>query len=778
MKISCNILKKHIKNSEQIDFLRVWDTFTIRTAEVEGVEVIGDAFEGVITAKIVECEAHPESKKLHVLKVDNGKEILQVVCGAANVRVGLVGAYAQVGSRIGDITLGVRPLGGIDSNGMLCGADELGIDNLHETIIELPEDSPLGVDVKTLFPFEDIIVEIDNKSLTNRPDLWGHYGIAREIAAITGHELIPLETLELITDKPGLNIKINEPALCYRYMGTKIEGITNNQSPIWLQIFLYYVGMRSINLIVDITNYVMLELGQPMHAFDARSVKDIEIGLAEPGAKFKTLDGVDRTLTSENLMIKNGGEYFAVAGVMGGLDSEILPDTKEIILESATFEAASVRKTATSLGLRTEASSRYEKSLDPNMAEDATKRYLKLLQDENPALELGSAITDVEPEAFTEKTVTLTKSLLYKYMGFAISDEEVTKILESLSFKVKVNKDNFEVIVPTFRATKDVTMGADLIEEISRSYGYENFTPEPLKMDLTFTKKETTYDEETEVKNLLAAKSGLHEVHTYLWNKTSFLKTIGIEPENVKLLGKQEDNVLRSELALSLLEVAEVNTKNYGEFGIFEIGTVIKENEDYRNLGVLLACPTEALEKTYNQMKALTYSIFKELKNLEPKFEIAEAENYYNNALTQNVIVNNMVVGQIKVFNRNISNKINKKRSFVVLELDFALYTSLPVATPQVVGLSKYPSTTLDYTLLVERGSYYEELERILNGFTSPIIMSRELIDIYLDGETKKVTIRYVVGSPEKTLTGEELNDFKKAFIKYLQTNAINIIEE
>ena len=778
MKISCNILKKHIKNSEKIDFLKIWDTFSIRTAEVESVEIKGKDFDKVVTAQIVECKKHPKSDHLSILKVDNGKEHLQVVCGAPNVHVGLIGALIEVGGHLGEIQIGVRPLMGIDSHGMMCSGRELGISDNHEGIIELPSDTPIGVDIKQILPVEDIIVEIDNKSLSNRPDLWGHYGIAREIAAITGHELIPLELSDLSSDKKKLNIKINNPELCYRYMGTKINNIKNNNSPIWLQIFLYYVGMRSINLIVDVSNYIMLELGQPMHTFDARVVKDIEIGVANAGDKFKTLDGIERTLSKDNLMIKNAGEYFAIAGVMGGLDSEILPDTTDIILESATFEAASIRRTAAAHGMRTEASARYEKSLDPNMASAATLRFIKLLNDANPNLELGSAITDVYPGVLKPREVILTKELLNKYMGFAVSDQDVKSILESLGFIVKVNKACFKVIVPTYRATKDVTMGADLIEEIARMHGYENFALEPLKMDLTFQKQEGVFDEEYDVKYLLATKYNLNEVHTYLWHETKFLKNLGITFDNVKLTAKSEDNILRSDIALSLLAAAETNVKNYDEFGIFEIGTTIVNNENESHLGVLLVRDSDNLKQGYAEIKAITHHMLKTLKNSEPIFVLSLSPEYYHPDLTQDVIACNKIVGQIKVFNRQISNKISKKKSFIVLDLDFSFFHDLDLVTHEYQEISKYPTTTLDYTLLTKRGIYYDEIDKILNDYTSPIIMKRELVDIYLEEETKKITIRYTVGSNDKTLTSQELEDFQKTFIKFLEKHEISIIGE
>ncbi|MFA6753213.1 MAG: phenylalanine--tRNA ligase subunit beta [Bacilli bacterium] len=778
MKISCNVLKKHIKNSEKIDFYSIWDTFTIRTAEVEKVEKKGMNFDGVVTAKIIECEPHPKSNKLSVLKVDNGKKQLQIVCGAPNVKVGLIGALIQIGGHIDDIEISARPLLGIDSYGMMCSGKELGISDDHTGILELPANTKLGVNIKEILPIEDIIVEIDNKSLTNRPDLWGHYGIAREIAAITGNSLLPLELDDTKLDKKDLKIKINNPELCYRYIGTKLEKIENINTPMWMQIFLYYAGMRSINLIVDLTNYVMLELGQPMHAFDANIVNEIEIGLANKGDKFTTLDGNERTLTSKDLMIKNGGKYFAVAGVMGGLDSEITDNTNSIVLESASFEASTIRKTATSLGLRTEASSRYEKSLDPNLTMDGTKRFIKLLKDENPNLEFGSNITDVYPKIFKEKEIILDKKLLYKYMNFEIEDSIVENILNLLSFKVKILKDRFKVTVPTFRATKDVAIAADLIEEIARLYGYENYNEVPLNMDLTFNNNETTYEQEYEVKEYLVNKHNFNEVNTYLWNQTLFLKYIDVLVDNVKLIGKNEDNILRDDLSLSMLESAYINTKRFENIRIFEIGTIIENGENKRSLSILLSGDTGDLKNIYNEAKSIAYHLLKTLKNIKPIFELSESKNYYNNELTQNIIVNNNVLGQINVFNRNISNNINKKKCFVVININFDYYSQINKENIIYNEVSKYPITNLDYTILSKRGEYYQEFEKIIDNFTSPIIIKRELVDIYIENDIKKITIRYTVGSKEKTLTSEELKDFKEKFIKFIEDNDLSIILE
>lgn len=777
MRISCNILKKHLKDSNLIDFKGVWDKFTIRSAEVEGVYEVGKNIDGVVTGKILTCVNHPDSKKLHVLTVDVGDEVLQIVCGAPNVRVGMIGACIKVGGHIDDITIAPRPLAGILSYGMMCSGKELGISDDNSGILDLPSDSPIGVDLKKLYPIEDIIVEIDNKSLTHRPDLWGHYGIAREIAAITGHELLPLELNKSDDNKKPLNIKIKNPELCYRYVGTKLENITNNVTPMWMQIFLYYAGMRSKNLLVDLTNYVMLELGQPMHAFDSRVVKDIEVGLANDFDTYTTLDGEDRKLTKDDLMIMNDGKYFAIAGVMGGLDSEILGDTNSIILESACFEASTVRKTAVRLGLRTEASARYEKSLDPNMAITATRRFIKLLFDENPEAFYGSCITDVYPTIQKENEIILDKKLLYKYMGFNISDETVINILQSLDFIVKNLNDSFKVTVPTFRSTKDITIDVDVIEEISRMFGYENFEHVPLKMDMSFGNPEKTYDLEYDVKSLLATKYNLNEVNTYLWNKSSFLKKIGVEVDNVKLLGKNDDNVLRNDLNLSLLEVSGVNSNNFVKFGMFEIGTVVLDNESKRHLGILLSDNFENMDSVYYNLKGIISYIFKSIKNCNIKFELGNSKDYYVKDLSLDIIVNNIVIGKIDVFNKKISNMIGKNRCYICADIDFDAFEALNDVPFVFEDVSKYPNVNLDYTIICNPNVLYQDIEDCLDRFNDDLIIGRKLKDVYVNNDKKSITISYVVGSCDHTLSNDELLNFKAKFISYVKDHGYDINE-
>lgn len=778
MLISCNKLKKYIKESETIDFEKVWDLFTIRTAEVEDVKKVGNSFDNVVVAKILSCEEHPDSDHMHVLSVDVGEsEPLQIVCGAPNVRVGLKTALIKVGGHIEDIEITPRKLRGIMSYGMCCSGRELSISEDASGILELPDSWEVGKDIKEYLPIEDIIVEIDNKSLTNRPDLWGHYGIAREVAAITGHELLPLEIEEIENNKEDLEISIKDPNLCYRYCGLTIDYITNNKTPLDMQIFLYYAGMRSINLMVDLTNYLMLELGQPMHAFDKRVVESIEVGLANDGDEYTTLDGEQRKLTKDNLMIKNGDDYFAIAGVMGGLDSEILEDTDSIFLESACFNAGSVRKTAAALGLRTEASARYEKSLDPNMCDFAIKRLVYLLRKENPDMEISSNLTDVYPTKLEEGHITLSKSTLKTYMGRVLPDEDVKKYLENIGFKVDVKDDVYEVVVPTFRHSKDINIPEDLIEEICRFYGLENLVGEPLKLNLEPSSKENVYNEEYKVKYFLANKYNTHEVHSYIWYNTKMLKELGIEKDGIKLLAKNEDNILRDDLSLSLMNIVNENFKNYSKFNIFEIGTVIKNKLNKRYLSIILADDEAAIASSYLKAKEIIKSLFINLKNINVSLVKGSCEKYYDAAKTKDIIAGDIVIGTINVLNKSMTSKISKKKSIICIDVDFDKYVELEKESILAKEVSKYPEVELDYTVIAPNNEKYEVIEDAIKSYDNKYIKNYKLVDVYKDDKGIKYTIRFTIGSIEKTLNQEDLNEFKNKFIELVKENSLNIQE-
>ena len=776
MLISCNQLKKYIKNADDINFKTIWDTFTLKTAEVENVYEKGNDLKDVVTAKIISCEKHPDSKKLSLLKVFDGSEEYDIVCGAPNVKVGLIGALVKVGGMVSNIKIEKRKLAGYYSYGMMCAMDELGIGDAHDGIIEFDSDTPLGVDICDLFNVKDIIVEIDNKSLTNRPDLWGHYGIAREIAAITNHELLPLDILEVTNDKEDLDISVREKDFCPRYCGIKIANLINNKTPLDMQIFLYYTGMRSINLFVDLTNYLMLELGQPMHAFDARVVKNIEVLLAKDLDTYTTLDGINRTLYKDTLMISNGKKYFGIAGIMGGLDSEILNDTTSIFLESANFLAGSIRKSAVKLGLRTEASARYEKSLDPNLCDFAIKRLLYLLKQENPQMQIVSNLTDIYSKPLKEKEIVLSKKTINRYCNLPVSDKKVKEILVSLGFKVDIKEDCFVITVPTYRATKDISLEADIIEEILRMIGYDKLIEQPLNVDITANVLEDYWEQEYKVKKYLATAFNLHEVHSYLWYSDEMLNKLEIKKEGVKLLSQTKNNLLRDDLSLSLLPIVKNNLKNFASVKIFEIGTIINDNQNEKHLSIILADDESNIKNLYQEAKGMVISLFKALKNKEIIFKEASLPDYYNQEKSKAIIVDDVCIGNIIVTNGKLMRYIGKKKAMVMIDINFEKYVNINKNNVLFKEISKYQVVYLDYTLVASKEVKYADIAKILDEYSSKLILGVSFIDVYEDDKVKKFTIRYQIGSYDRTLESTELENFKNDFIKFVQSKGLEIL--
>ena len=455
MFVSMNWIKEYVDLSNE-NIEELIHRFTLSTAEVEDIIYKGSDIRGVIIAEIKEVENHPNSKKLHLLKVDTGSEILDIVCGAPNVEVGQRVALATVGGRVCGGEIGKATIAGYDSYGMCCGADELGLGEGHTCLMPIDVDAPLGTDIKDIYPIDDIIFEVDNKSLTNRPDLWGHYGIAREFAALTGKELKPLDLSEIIySGDKTIPVSTTREDLLYRYSCLEMSGISKNRSPLAMQIRLFYCGMRGINLLADLSNYIMLELGQPTHAFDATKIDAIRVGTPDEAFTFKTLDEADREITENTLMIYNNDTPVAIAGIMGGLDSEIIDETSSVVLESANFDGVCVRKSSSRLGLRTDASMRYEKILDPELTLIAIKRFIKLLTTVDEGAYVSSKLSDLCVQKYPEITLSFDKKYVDRYTGIDISEERIVSTLTLLGFGVKLDNGVFTVTVPSWRATKE-----------------------------------------------------------------------------------------------------------------------------------------------------------------------------------------------------------------------------------------------------------------------------------------------------------------------------------
>lgn len=780
MYISSNCLKKYIKDSDSIDFNKVWNDFTIYSAEIDSIEEKGKDINNVVVAKIASLSKHPTNEKYNVAKLDVGSSEITVVSSATNLYEGMYVPCALEGGSLKGLEKVTKvELGGVLSEGVLASEKELGISDSHLGVMDLSKEYKVGENIKKYIPIDDIIIEIDNKSLTNRPDMWGHYGIAREVAAITGKELMPLDIFDDITNNTPLNIKVEDKENCNRYSGLKISNITKKEATLDMKVMLYYCGMRSISLLVDLTNYLMLELAQPMHAFDSSKIDNIIVkNVGKEKIKFTTLDGIERDIPENTLMICDEKQPVAIAGIMGGLNSEIDDDTTSLILESANFDAACVRKSAVALGLRTEASARYEKSLDPNMTVLAIKRFVKLLTDVDKEISIDSRIEDIYLNEVKESVVNLKKDYLRKYMGFVLDDEVVTKILKSLHFKVEVKEDSYIVTAPTYRSTKDIKYSADIIEEIARIYGYNNLEEIPLKLDLTAQNGDNKYDLEYDIKKTVALNTGFSEIHTYLWYQTDILNKFDInKDENIKLVNKKDNSIIRDDVSLSLFEQCIKNSKYYSEYGIFEIGSAITKEKEERILSILSVCLKNDLKDKYMQLKKLANMLIRSRKNVDVKFEKENIDKkYLNNEYSLAIKVGGEKIGYISVFGRTFAKECGKKAEIVNLEINTEKLLKLAKHEIEYVEPSKYPTTTIDYTVIMEKDDLYDNLENVLKKYSNKYLISYNLHDLYID-DKKKVTVRFVIGAINKTLTHEEIQKVSEEILSNLENNNYSIVK-
>ena len=768
MYISMNWIREFVDLSG-LDIMDLIRQFSLSTAEVEN-EIFhkGSDLSGVVVAEIKSVAEHPESKKLHLLKVDIGEsELVDVVCGAPNVREGMKTAFAKVGARLGEITIAPRPLAGYMSCGMCCSEKEIGISDDNSGIMDLDPAYANGTDLKDIFAIDDIVFEVDNKSLTNRPDLWGHYGIAREFAALSGRPLkaLPVADLEAYANLPALDIEI-ENEDCLRYSGLKFDNVSVSVSPMNMKIRLFYCGMRAINFLADMTNYLMLEMGQPMHAFDSRKVESIRVRKFDAPFAFTTLDGVERKCDENTLMICNGETPVAIAGIMGGLDSEIVEDTTSLTLESACFDPVSVRKSAARLAHRTDASQRYEKTLDPEMTVTAIARFVKLLSEIDPGAKVTSCLTDRYNRSYECKTLEIDKNFVDRYTGIgeAITCDHIEKTLTALGFAVERDGERFRVTVPSWRATKDVTLKADLIEEITRIYGYDNFAPITAKSPLYPVKMEITKSVEENVKDMLVKRFSLHEVHSYVWAYSDEFKRLGMEVEdNVRLLNATNPNlsVLRTSIVPTELCQVKTNVGYAPEFGLFEIGRVVKGlREDgmcneKKMLCITLYSKTAELRDLYFRLRDMLAVLADELKHKPLVFAPMAAEHSWQHPKNLNsVSCDGICLGEMGVVHPTVGKSIDKKANIVYAELDIEAFAKLAPAGIRYEEASRFPGMEIDLNVSSDT---FAPIKESIDAAACPYIKGVRVVDIYRGDEGCAINVRISFSCADRTLTREEV---------------------
>lgn len=783
MYISMNWIKDFV-NLDSIEPEELMKKFNLTTAEIEGYEHKGQETTGVIFAKIEKVENHPNSDHLHILAVNTGTEVLQIVCGAPNVRENMVVCLAPIGSKVAGHKMTKAKLAGVESFGMCCSEEELGIGSDNSGIMDITFPVTLGADIKTVFPMDDIVFEVDNKSLTNRPDLWGHYGLAREFAAMFNRELKPLDVVSLVeyNNLPKLNINVNSEN-CFRYSSLAVDNVTRKVSNQQMKIRLNYCGMRDINLLTDLANYIMLELGQPMHTFDKNIVKGINVNTATKGTKLLTLEGEEHDIPEGSTVIcDSNNKPVAIAGIKGGKLSGIADDTNSLLLESACFDSKAIRITSTKIGLKTDASQRYEKSLDPEMTTLAIARFVKLLQEQDNGVKVVSSLTDVYTKKYPECEIDITADFVSKRIGVTVTNDDIINILTKLGFVVDLKNNMLNVKVPSYRATKDISLKEDLVEEIARSYGYDNIKPEPISMEVKSIEQNEAHNNEYQTKYILAEKYGMNEVHSYLWNFVDFNKSVGIEQKSYVSLVDDSNagqSGIRSLLTPTLLKFMEENRNSYSDIQIFEIGRVVAglDNNNLAieepHLSICLASQTLSNEKLYFRLKEVLMDIAQNIYGKQISLgKIDALPNYMHPVNSTNIYAENKNIGYFGVLHPSVKLAIDKRFNIAVLELNTNELLQAKNYENKIKKVSKFQDVNLDYSFLVPKNTKYEDIENHLNNFRAKLIWTYKLTDIYESkelGDYASWTFKFNICALDKTLSAKDIEIFNMRLLQHME---------
>ena len=786
MKISLNWIKDYV-DLDGIETDELVKRFNLSTAEIEQVERRGADINGVVFGKVLSVDSHPDNPKWHILKVDVGSKVLNIVCGAPNVRAGMITCVATDGGMVQGRKITAAARGSVQSEGMCCAASELGIGSDDTGIMDLVGDYPIGADIKTVWPIDDTILEIDNKTLTNRPDLWGHYGMAREFAVIFDRKLKNAKVADLAkyNDLPKLNIKVNSKN-CYRYSAIAADNISVKTSPVYMAIRLNYCGMRDINLLADLTNYVMMDIGLPMHAFDGDYVKGIKVNDTKADEKLLTLEGEEHALPEGSVVISDSkGEPVAIAGIKGGLKSGIKDETCRVLFEAAVFSSKAIRKTSRSIGLVTDSSIRYEKSLDPEKTELALARMIYLLKQIDPKAKVTSSFSDEYKYHYPQLTIDLQPEFISNIIGAEVTKEQITKILKGLGFGVASSGADLKVSVPSWRATKDVSIKEDLVEEVARIYGYDNIVPQPFKFASVPVSVKREVDLEYASKKYLAEKYGATEIHSYVWNWDSFNAKHKIKADSyLKLVDNSNSGCdsLRSCLVPTLLKVYEENRNSLSEIKAFEIGHVwtgIDENKlaiEEKHLAVVIASQTKSEEELFFEMKKLIVDMCKTVVGIDVDLARGEVASYYHPVNSANVVSRTANYGSMGLLHPVVAKSIDKRFKVAILEVDFGKICSTPAYYKKPKAISKYQQVDMDFAFLVPKDMPYAKFESLLGKFRNKISNGFNLVDIYEDaslGDYKSIAVRYELGSYDHTLTGEELEKFRADLIAHASKNGL-----
>ena len=778
MLVSYNWLKQYTNVEDNANALA--EKITRGGIEVEGVEYLAEEISNVVVGYVVSKEKHPDAEKLNVCQVNVGEEEnLQIVCGAPNVDAGQCVIVAKVGAKLPGIKIKKAKLRGVESQGMICSLAELGLSksvvpkNYQEGIYVFETEQELGSDVVKVLGLNDYILDL---SITpNRADALSMRGLTYELGALYNNK-VDFNDVEKEENYEATSLQVSiESDSCRNYVGQIVKNVEVKSSPLWLQTRLMNSGIRPINNIVDITNYVLLEFGQPMHAFDKDLVGDrIVVRDAKEGEVLETLDGEERKLQATDLVITDGTRAIALGGVMGGKNTEVSEETKNIILESAYFNPTSVRRTSATHGLRSDSSARFEKGIDPNMQKAALARAVELILELCPNAVVESSVGVVNKEE--EKVVEITTSYINNYLGITLSTEEIVAILEGLSFRVEVTGEHLVVKVPTRRP--DISIKQDLVEEVIRIYGYDNLASTLPKFSKT-TKGGLTYSQRM-VRDLRAVYASLGFNDTINYSLVSEEEATGYTLENhhkVRLLMPMTEthSTLRQSLVPGLLNTVQYNVaRKQKDLKLLEIGRVFfgsgDDNIQPKETLYLSAALTGEERATKWLKESSSLDFFAAKGYLEVVFDrlgLDEKVTYKKSKLEgmhpgrfAEVYLGEKCIGFIGEVHPQVADKLGLNTTYV-FEINLDEVISESKVKPKYEEVTKYPEITRDIAMLVDVKDEYQNIYNVIESVNSKLITKVELFDLYVGAELlvgkKSLALTITYSDKQKTLTDEEV---------------------
>ena len=803
MKLSLSWIRDYVDLPENTDLKKLAYDLTMDTVEVEDVEYVAERFRDMVVGVIKEVLPHPNADKLRICRVDIGvDEIKEIVCGGINLEAGMRVAVACPGAEVrwhgeGEpVKIKNSKLRGVASYGMICASDEIGLGDLFPAsqeaeILDLSAfDVPAGTTLADALDMNDVLLEIDNKSMTNRPDLWGHYGIAREIAALYNLNLKKIEPFEADAAS-DFKVEIEDPDRCPRYIGVEIEGVGVKPSPYQMQNRIWKVGMRPINALVDITNYVMLATGNPTHAFDADNISDhIVVRLAKEGEKLQLLNEKDLELTTDDLVITDSEGPVALAGVMGGAKDSILPKTERVILEVANFEAAGIRRTALRYDNRTEASARYEKAVDPERCDQALALSMEFFKELYPEMKV-SGYCDKYVKKLKRAEIDVSLTWLEKRLGKHLTNEVIRNKLEILGFDVQIDGDNMHVIAPTWRSTGDISIKDDVMEEVARMYGYDNF--EATSFTTTFEGAINQKDQDLirNIKEYLAIRCGMQEVYTYPWMNDVFVNAVLQNTDGVLRLSTPpapDLSYIRSSLLPNLCEAVVKNERYFNDFAIFEEAQVFFDRnytspydpteslpEQKRHIAAAFASSVKKIDELFRDAKGVLEYMPRYTHMAGFTFRKEEKPVWADNVVWLNIYLGEEKIGDMGLVAKKVSMECGVKNLSVMLfEIDATKLQPLKSRTNRFEHLAEYPEIDYDISMLFDADTIWKDMYDVIMGKkkASALIKKASFVDEYRGKQIpegkKSVTIRLTIGSNEKTLTSQEIEKAADRAIKQL----------